>query len=155
MVMRRTVAPVEVLSSRVLLSPRDFDRSRRWYTEVLGLRIYREFGVDGRLTGVVLFLGGGFLELNRANPPEGSDPLVMTLWLQVPDVDAEHDRLAATNEVHIVTAPATMPWGLREMWIEDPDGVRIVLVEVPEGHPIRSRLDIADARSASPKGIAS
>jgi hypothetical protein len=24
-----------------------------------------------------------------------------------------------------------------EMWIEDPDGVRIVLVEVPREHPLR------------------
>jgi hypothetical protein len=23
------------------------------------------------------------------------------------------------------------PWGLTEMWIEDPDGLQIVLVEVP------------------------
>jgi hypothetical protein len=23
------------------------------------------------------------------------------------------------------------------MWIQDPDGVRIVLVEVPAGHPLR------------------
>jgi hypothetical protein len=41
--------------------------------------------------------------------------------------------------------PATEPWGLIEMWIEDPDGVRIVLVEVPADHPLRS-----DLRSASP-----
>jgi hypothetical protein len=27
--------------------------------------------------------------------------------------------------------------GLVEMWIEDPDGIRIVLVEVPAGHPLR------------------
>ena len=75
----------------------------------------------------------------------------MTLWLQVPDVDSEHARLAATGEVAVVTPPATMPWGLREMWIEDPDGVRIVLVEVPEGHPIRSRLEFADAPGDQPK----
>ena len=68
----------------------------------------------------------------------------MTLWLQVPDVDHEHARLVATGEVEVVAPPTTMPWGLREMWIEDPDGVRIVLVEVPEGHPIRSRLDFED-----------
>jgi hypothetical protein len=24
-----------------------------------------------------------------------------------------------------------------ELWIEDPDGIRIVLVEVPEDHPLR------------------
>jgi hypothetical protein len=29
------------------------------------------------------------------------------------------------------------PWGLAEMWIADPDGVRIVLVEVPAQHPLR------------------
>jgi hypothetical protein len=31
------------------------------------------------------------------------------------------------------------------MWIEDPDGVRIVLVEVPADHPIRR-----DLRTLSP-----
>jgi uncharacterized glyoxalase superfamily protein PhnB len=101
--------------------------------------VYREYGAAGKVTGVVFFLGGGYLELNSAGAP-----VPMTLWVQVPDVDTEHNRLAATNEVTIVTQPETMPWGLREMWIEDPDGVRIVLVEVPEGHPIRSRLEVAD-----------
>ena len=128
---------MEVLSSRLLLAPVDFARSRRWYSDVLGLSVYREFGANGKVTGVVFFLGGGYLELSSAGVPAP-----MTLWLQVPDVDAEHQRLAATHEVKIVTEPATMPWGLREMWIEDPDGVRIVLVEVPEGHPIRSRLEV-------------
>ncbi|MBV9039833.1 MAG: VOC family protein, partial [Acidimicrobiia bacterium] len=31
------------------------------------------------------------------------------------------------------------PWGLREMWIRDPDGLTIVIVEVPEDHPLRRR----------------
>jgi catechol 2,3-dioxygenase-like lactoylglutathione lyase family enzyme len=134
---------MEVLSSRVLLSPLDFDRSRRWYTDVLGLRIYREYGVAGHLTGVVLFLGGGFLELTSGGPSrrDGDEPVPVTLWLQVPDVDAEHDRLASAGEVNVLAPPKTMPWGLREMWIEDPDGVRLVLVEVPELHPLRRRLD--------------
>jgi catechol 2,3-dioxygenase-like lactoylglutathione lyase family enzyme len=136
---------MEVLSSRVLVSPLDFERSRRWYTEVLGLRIYREYGAAGHVTGIVLFLGGGFLELTSAGPPRpirvGADPHPTTLWLQVPDVDAEHDRLAATGEVNVVAPPKTMPWGLREMWIEDPDRMRLVLVEVPELHPLRRRLE--------------
>jgi uncharacterized glyoxalase superfamily protein PhnB len=65
----------------------------------------------------------------------------MTLWLQVPDVDAEHDRLASTGDVNVVAPPKTMPWGLREMVIEDPDGLHLVLVEVPELHPLRRRLE--------------
>src|SRR4051794_36900079 len=141
---------MEVLSSRVLLAPLDFERSRRWYTDVLGLRLYREYGVDGRVTGIVLFLGGGFLELTSAAPPPGKDPMPLTLWMQVPDVDAEYARLVAHDEVQLLAAPDTMPWGLREMWIEDPDGVRIVLVEVPETHPLRRRLDFAGTPSDQP-----
>ena len=129
---------MEVLSSRVLLSPLDFDRSRRWYTEVLGLRVYREFGAHGRLTGVVLFLGGGFLELNCASPPKGRDPMPMTLWLQVPDLKEEHRRLQDAG-VDILEPPERKPWGLDEMWIRDPDGVSIVVVQVPEDHPLRRR----------------
>ena len=34
------------------------------------------------------------------------------------------------------------PWGLREAWFTDPDGLDVVLVEVPAGHPIRSRLTV-------------
>jgi hypothetical protein len=36
-----------------------------------------------------------------------------------------------------VREPAAELWGLIEMHIEDPDGVRIVLAEVPAGHPVR------------------
>ena len=52
------------------------------------------------------------------------------------DVRAEHARLAAAR-VTILREPVTEPWGLTEMWIQDPDGIRIVLVEVPAGHPLR------------------
>jgi len=61
------------------------------------------------------------------------------IWLQVRDVRAEHERLAAAG-VRVLRVPVTEPWGLIEMWIEDPDGVRIVMVEVPADHPIRRDL---------------
>ena len=35
---------MDTLSSRILLRPSDLDRSRRFYRDVLGLAIYREFG---------------------------------------------------------------------------------------------------------------
>ena len=124
---------MDVLSSRILLRPADPDRSRRFYRDQLGLAVYREFGPPDH-PGVVFFLGQGLLEVSgRSAGPAG--PSVM-IWLQVRDVSAEHERLAAAG-VTIVRRPAAEPWGLTEMWIDDPDGVRIVLVEVPPDHPLR------------------
>ena len=62
------------------------------------------------------------------------------VWLQVPDVDVEHARLAAAG-VEVLSAPVDEPWGLRECWVADPDGVRIALIKVPDAHPLRRRLD--------------
>ena len=124
---------MEVLSSRILLRPRDLEHSRRFYRDTLGLAIYREFGpLEDPWT--VFFLGSGFLEVSgQAAGP--SDPSVM-IWLQVRDIHAEHERLAAAG-VRILREPVAEPWGLIEMWIEDPDGVRIVLVEIPADHVLR------------------
>jgi len=124
---------VEVLSSRILLRPGNLDRSRRFYRDVLGLAIYREFGPPAD-PGVVFFLGPGLLEVSGRS--DGAAERSVMIWLQVRDVHAEQERLAAAG-VRIVREPVTEPWGLIEMWIEDPDGTRIVLVEVPAGHPLR------------------
>lgn len=133
-----TVPQMEVLSSRTLVRPSDFEAGVRWYRDVLGLRVYREYGVGGRVSGVVFFLGGGFLELvSGASPVAGGGA---ALWLQVPDVDAEHARLVAAG-VEVLSGPVDEPWGLRECWVVDPDGVRIALIQVPETHPLRRRID--------------
>jgi catechol 2,3-dioxygenase-like lactoylglutathione lyase family enzyme len=123
---------VDVLSSRVLLRPTDPARSQAFYRDVLGLAVHREFGPPDS-PGVVFFLGNGLLEVSgRASEPVGG----LALWLQVRDVAAEVARLAAAG-VPVVREPRKEPWGLVEGWITDPDGVRIVLVEVPADHPLR------------------
>jgi predicted enzyme related to lactoylglutathione lyase len=132
---------VDVLSSRILLRPSDLDRSRRFYRDVLGLAIYREFG-PAQDPGVVFFLGQGLLEVSGYGA--GSSECSVIIWIQVRDVHAEHARLAAAG-VPVIREPTVEPGGLIEMWIEDPDGIRIVLVEVPADHPLRR-----DPRSASP-----
>jgi predicted enzyme related to lactoylglutathione lyase len=125
---------VDVLSSRILLRPADLGRSHHFYRDLVGLAVYREFGSPAE-PGVVFFLGPGLLEVSgHSSGPAGQS---MMIWLQVRDIRAEHERLAAAG-VRVLREPVTEPWGLTEMWIEDPDGVRIVLVEVPVDHPLRS-----------------
>ena len=124
---------MEVLGSRVLVRPTDPGRSRRFYRDQLGLAVYREFGPPEE-PGLVFFTGGGYLELSGRS--EGRPGGGIALWLQVRDVHAEHRRLRDAG-VPIVRAPRTEPWGLVEMWVEDPDGTAVVLVEVPADHPLR------------------
>ena len=132
---------MEVLASRILLRPADGRRSREFYRDVLGLAVYREFG-PAENPGVVFFLGQGLLEVSGSMAGQPGGPVM--IWLQVRDVHAEHERLAAAG-VRVLRGPVTEPWGLTEMWIEDPDGVRIVLVEIPAYHPLRR-----DSRPAPP-----
>jgi catechol 2,3-dioxygenase-like lactoylglutathione lyase family enzyme len=114
----------------VLLHPRELAASQRFYRDILGLAVYREFA-----SGLVFFLGNGLLEVSgqsQDGPPAG-----LELWLQVRDVGAEHARLAALG-VPVSRGPQLEPWGLIELWITDPDSIRIVLVQVPRDHPLRT-----------------
>lgn len=130
---------MEVLSARTLLRPHDLERSLEFYERTLGLAVYREFGsADHR--GVVFFTGGGLLEVSGgAGSDERAGP-TFALWLQVRDVGGEIERLASLD-VPLLRPPRRQPWGLVEAWIEDPDGIRICIVEIPEDHPIRRRFE--------------
>jgi len=125
---------VDVLASRILLHPGDLERSLAFYGETLGLAVFREWG-GGAHRGVVFFLGAGLLEVSGSSdaPPSGA----VRLLLQVRDVRQEARRLAAAGVV-IEEEPERKPWGLLEMVVRDPDGLAIVIVEVPPGHPQRS-----------------
>ena len=124
---------MEILSSRFMLHPRDFDRSLAFYRDVLGLHPMREFG-KAHSRGVVFFLGGGYLELvdGQVEPPASSTEL----WLQVRDVhQAEHELRAAG--VPIIESAVEQPWGLIEARVCDPDSLVLIIVEVPPEHPLR------------------
>ncbi|HEX7658782.1 MAG TPA: VOC family protein [Pseudonocardiaceae bacterium] len=123
---------MEILSSRVLIRPRDLEVTTSFYRDTLGLAIYRVFP-----GGTVFFLGQGLLEVSGSSDGGQAASAATQLWLQVRDL---HDTAAelVLRGVKVLREPRREPWGLDEMWISDPDGLRIVLVEVPEGHPLRT-----------------
>jgi predicted enzyme related to lactoylglutathione lyase len=138
-------SPMEVLTSRTIIHPSDLERSLHFYGTVLDLPVAREFG-DGPRRGVVFFAGGGLIEVVGEGPPGGPAdaggghrPPEVVLWLQVRDVHAAIAQLAEAG-VTAVRPPALEPWGLIEAWIDDPDGRRIHVVEVPADHPLRRDL---------------
>jgi predicted enzyme related to lactoylglutathione lyase len=132
---------MEILASRVLLHPVDLDRTLAFYRDDLGLAVAREFG-DGDHRGVVFFAGGGLLEVVGTGPARSRSGI--ELWLQVRSMTDSVAELVARG-VALARQPQLEPWGLVEAWVDDPDGVRIHLVEVPPDHPLRR-----DARTVAP-----
>jgi predicted enzyme related to lactoylglutathione lyase len=133
---------MDVLTSRTIIHPADLDRSLVFYGQALDLPVAREFG-EGEGRGVVFFAGGGLIEVvgNSPAPPSTPDSTRtaagrVVLWLQVRSIDDARAELAGRG-VAMVRPPKREAWGLIEAWIDDPDGLRIHLVEVPADHPLR------------------
>ena len=119
---------MEILASRVLLRPADYERSLQFYRDDIGLAIAREYGA-----GTVFYAGQSLIELanhGTAGPSAGA------LWLQVRDVYATQTELEGRG-VAIARGAAEEPWGLHEMHVVDPDGGTWTKIRVPPTHPLR------------------
>ncbi|MGW2659732.1 VOC family protein [Nocardia tengchongensis] len=123
---------MEILSSRVILRPRDYERTLAFYRDALGLAIAREYP-----GGTVFFAGQALLEVaGHGRADDAPSGFAGAIWLQVRDCSDAAAELALRG-IAIDRAPVREPWGLIEMWIRDPDEVPLVLVEIPANHPIR------------------
>jgi glyoxylase I family protein len=105
--------------SHLFLYVSDLAQSRRFYTELLGLRVlleekgYVRVGVpDGLHIGMEVGkpwqIGAHGIEMN----------------LEVDDVDAWTRRLREAG-IQIDQGPSDMPWGARHAFFQDPDGYRL------------------------------
>ena len=118
---------MEILASRMLLRPADYQRSLAFYRDEIGLAIARDYGA-----GTVFYAGQSLIELASHGGPDACG----TIWLQVRDVYAAQAELTGRGEL-IAREARQEPWGLHEMHVTDPDGVTLIFVQVPEDHPLR------------------
>lgn len=125
---------MDILSSRTLLRPKNLEHTQAFYRNALGLAVFRVFGPPDA-PGMVFFCGNGLLEVS-GQAQETGEASQVSLWMQVRDVAEEYSRLACQG-VTMLREPRTEHWGLIEAWIADPDGVQIVLVQIPHDHPLR------------------
>jgi predicted enzyme related to lactoylglutathione lyase len=122
---------MEVLSGRIIVQPADPEATVRFYRDQLGLAIAREYP-----GGIVFFAGNALIEVASHMAVDGPSSPGCVLWLQVRDMNAARHELES-HGVTITREHRTEPWGLIEMHIADPDGMKIIVVEVPADHPIR------------------
>jgi uncharacterized protein len=114
--------------SSILLGVGDMERSKRFYTEGLGWKVKRNYGISvffesdgGSLVG---FYGRDGLAANVGTSPEGSgfSGLVLTHVVRsearVDEILAEAEKAGAT----ILKPAATLEWGGYGGSFADPDG---------------------------------
>ncbi|KDF00609.1 glyoxalase [Mycolicibacterium aromaticivorans JS19b1 = JCM 16368] len=123
---------MEILASRMLLRPANYERSLDFYRDALGLAIAREYG-----GGTVFYAGQSLIELaGHGAPANAEGPFHASLWLQVRDLYATQQELTSRG-VEIAREARREPWGLHEMHVNDPDGITLIFVQIPEDHPLR------------------
>jgi catechol 2,3-dioxygenase-like lactoylglutathione lyase family enzyme len=123
---------MEILASRMLFRPVDYQRSLSFYRDQIGLAIFRDYGA-----GTVFYAGQSLIELAGHGAPEHpAAEFPGALWLQVRNVRATQAELEGRG-VPIAREARQESWGLHEMHVIDPDGVTLIFVEIPADHPLR------------------
>jgi catechol 2,3-dioxygenase-like lactoylglutathione lyase family enzyme len=111
-----------------LLVVSDVERSKRWYTDVLGAELYREYGgtsVVLKVLGqwVVLVTGGGETEDKpgtRYAPPPDPSTISTQMIFGVKDCQAAYETLKERG-AEFLTPPVVYDWETRAFF-RDPDG---------------------------------
>lgn len=116
----------------LFLATRDFERTWKFWTQVVGLKGISRWGSPEYAGSIAL--GGGSIVI--AQGEEGFyDELGYTsevgkpqIYLRTHDVDALYRQMVARG-ANIVRSPLTTHFGLRCFSVEGPDGMVVVFVE--------------------------
>jgi predicted enzyme related to lactoylglutathione lyase len=109
----------------------DFDATRNFYTQVLGLE-------EGTFGGGYVGFGSGQAQIVFA--PPGVEPVLPDIGVDVDSrgaVDAAHAE-AVQAGYEVIYGPVDEPWGVRRFFVRDPHGVVIsVLAHDKSGPTLR------------------
>jgi len=128
--------PTEGMELTHILVVSDIERSRKFYTEVLGAEVYREYGGT---SCVLKFLGAWLLLVTGGEPtkdkstvtftsPENPDAVSHSMTIRVQDCKKAYETLKERG-AGFLTPP--VDWGYEvRCFFRDPDGH---LLEISEG----------------------
>lgn len=128
--------PVDGVEVTVLLVVSDVARSRAFYTDVVGAKLFREYGGDSAVlqlqgTWLLLVTGGGPTPGKPTvsfAPPEDPDRVSHQLTMRVPDCRGAYEVLRSRG-AFFLAPPVDRGGGIRAFF-RDPDGHLLEISEV-------------------------
>lgn len=128
--------PSEGMELTLLLVVSDIDRSTRFYRDVLGATLFREYGGASSVlrfqgTWLLLVTGGGPTEDKPTvvfAPPADADLVTHELTIRVPDCRAAYETLRARG-AEFLTPPVDHGYEVRAFF-RDPDGHLLEISQV-------------------------
>jgi glyoxylase I family protein len=134
--------------SHVCVGVSDMDASVRFYTDVLGMDVVFDVALDGGGLGTVTggaaqcgrmvggLIGAVMVELMYLGIvptiPDGPHLGYTNISFRVADLDAAHKQLQQ-HHPYVWVMPPTDIAGVRMLFIHDPDGTPVELIELPAG----------------------
>jgi predicted enzyme related to lactoylglutathione lyase len=108
----------------------DQDAACSFYTEKLGWEVRGDdrFGENGEMRWLEVAPPGSTARL-ALTAPMRDEPGGGSIGVETAELDAEHERLSATDGVAITNPPRDMGGAPRMFSVEDPDGNNIWIVE--------------------------
>ncbi len=106
-----------------LLVVSNLEESKRFYTEVLGLRVVMDFGANVTLTGgIALQTRESWLTfIGAVNEDLSFGHKTTEIYFEEDDFDSFVERLKAFTGIHFVHPPKQHSWGQRVVRFYDPD----------------------------------
>jgi lactoylglutathione lyase len=121
--MSRTSAGMRL--HQVLLQVKDMDRSKKFYTEILGLKLRYDFSPEYLAVLTSNKLQIGFHPYRRGSSATNNKDRPIGIEFQVDDVDFWYKRLRKLG-VRFIEKPRSA-WGEMEARFLDPDGYRLAI----------------------------
>jgi uncharacterized glyoxalase superfamily protein PhnB len=129
-----TTTALQVKNITTTMTVNDVNKSLKFYTDGLGFTVTDRMEQEGKLHGVMLQAGNGWLGISQDDFSKGRDRVKgvgMRLYLETDqDIEALAQQAKAAG-ITLDQGPGPLPWGPIGFTVTDPDGFKLT-VSKPE-----------------------
>ncbi|WP_109300257.1 VOC family protein [Aquimarina sp. AU474] len=133
-----------LLSLKTVIRTKDFNASKRFYTQVLNLEIVEKYNDGDGSQGLILRYGSensnAFFEISEISSDHyyHQKPFDDKLENDKIDIQLRTENIAYwashLKEKWIARGPVFRPWGSQYLYLRDPDGLQIIIYQEKTKH---------------------